>query len=400
MISQVILRPGRDKPIHQHHPWIFSGAVAEVIGNPDSGETVSVQTTTGDYLCTAAYSPSSQIRARIWSWDEQEQISPTYFLKRIKQALASRQAIPDLQRTNAVRLVHGESDLLPGLIVDRYDEWLVIQILSSGVERWKNDILDVLSDLIPVKGIYERSDVEVRKLEGLDERTGHLAGAEPPDLIRIEENGLSFWVDVRRGQKTGFYLDQRDNRYQVRQISAGKHVLDCFSYTGGFTVSALAGGANSVVAVDASADALAALGANLQINGIAPNAVEHVEGNVFHILRRYRDEGRSFDMIILDPPKFANTASQVERAARGYKDINLLAFKLLRQGGILATFSCSGGITPELFQKVVSDAALDAGCDAKIFKRLYQAPDHPVGLNFPEGAYLKGLLVIKKSGEH
>jgi 23S rRNA (cytosine1962-C5)-methyltransferase len=396
---KITIKPGREKSILRHHPWIYSGAVAEVVGNPTSGETVTVISSRGDGLGFAAYSPDSQIRARLWTWDDKEAIDRTFFLHRITRALAFRQAFINPQSTNAIRLIHGESDLIPGLIVDRYADWLVVQFLASGVERWKEEILDILSELVPVQGIYERSDVEVRKLEGLPERTGLLRGQDMPDRIQIEENSLSFWVDVRAGQKTGFFLDQRDNRLRVRQFSKNKDVLDCFSYTGGFSLSALAGGANSVVAVDASPDALSILRDNLQLNKLPSGRVQCVEGNVFQILRQYRDAARDFDLIVLDPPKFAVTASQVEKAARGYKDINLLAFKLLRPGGILVTFSCSGGITPELFQKIVADAALDAECDVRIVMRLFQAADHPVGVNFPEGAYLKGLVVNKESGE-
>lgn len=370
-----------------------------MLGNPSIGETVNVLSSRGEYLCTGAYSPSSQIRVRIWSWDENEEINRLFFQRRIEVALALRQALPDLRDTNALRLVHAESDSIPGLIVDRYDDWLVVQFLSCGVERWRDEILDILFEMIPVKGVYERSDLEVRKLEGLVERKGVLRGEEPPERIRIDEKGLAFWVDVRKGQKTGFFLDQRENRWQVRQLSGNREVLDCFSYTGGFTLSALAGGAKSVVAIDSSDEALAMLRENIQLNGASGAQVEIEEGNVFQVLRGYRDAGRKFDLIVLDPPKFAATTVQVKQAARGYKDINLLAFKLLREGGLLATFSCSGGLSPELHQKIVADAALDAGCEAQIIRRLYQASDHPVGLNFPEGAYLKGLIMYKKTAE-
>lgn len=370
-----------------------------MLGNPSVGETVKVFSSKGEFLCIGAYSPSSQIRVRIWSWDEDEEVNGLFFRCRIESALALRQAIPDLKETDAVRLVHAESDSIPGLIVDQYSEWLVVQFLSCGVERWRSEILDTLSEMIPVRGVYERSDLEVRKLEGLVGRTGVLRGQEPPERIQINESGLTFGVDVRKGQKTGFFLDQRENRRQVRQLSDNRDVLDCFSYTGGFTLSALAGGARSVVAIDSSDEALTILRENIQLNRVSEAQVEIEQGNVFQVLRGYRDARRKFDLIVLDPPKFAATTVQVRQATRGYKDINLLAFKLLREGGLLVTFSCSGGLTPELHQKVVADAALDAGCDAQIIRRLFQASDHPVGMNFPEGAYLKGLIVYKKTAE-
>jgi 23S rRNA (cytosine1962-C5)-methyltransferase len=297
--------------------------------------------------------------------------------------------------SNAYRLVYAESDGLPGLIVDRYGDMLVLQSLTAGCERWKEPLADILLEETGLSAIYERSDADVRALEGLPERTGLLRG-NPPEKTVITEYGLRFTVDLCTGHKTGFYLDQRQNRLRVRALAQGRDVLDCFCYTGGFTVNALAGGARSVVAVDSSALALALGRENLSINGLKAEAVEWRAEDVFQDLRKFRDEGRSFDMIILDPPKFAPTAAQAEKASRGYKDINLLAFKLLRPGGLLVTFSCSGGIEAALFQKIVASAALDAGVEAQIVEHLSQGPDHPVALNFPEGAYLKGLVCVRK----
>jgi 23S rRNA (cytosine1962-C5)-methyltransferase len=297
------------------------------------------------------------------------------------------------EQTNALRLVHGESDFVPGLVVDRYADTLVMQCSSSGVEMWRETLADMLMDLTGAERVYERSEVDVRLLEGLEHRRGPLRGSLPPDRILIQENGLKFWVDVQRGHKTGHYLDQRANREQVRKLAQGRSVLDCFSYTGGFTTYSLAGGAASVCALDASAEALELGRENVAINRLPAGSVEWLQGDVFQVLRTFRDQGRKFDLIVLDPPKFAQTASQAQRAARGYKDINLLAFKLLRSTGLLVTFSCSGGISEELFQKIVAGAALDAGVEAKIHKRLHQGVDHPVALNFPEGAYLKGLVI-------
>jgi 23S rRNA (cytosine1962-C5)-methyltransferase len=303
--------------------------------------------------------------------------------------------------TDALRLVHAESDGLPGLIVDRYAGTLVVQFLAAGAEYWRDTIADLLLELTGLKDIYERSDSDVRELEGLVPRTGPLRG-DPSERTTITEYALRFTVDFAHGHKTGFYLDQRENRRRVLQLAEGRQVLDCFCYTGGFTVNALAGGAKSVLSVDSSAEVLALCRANVSLN--APASTLHslpstlhttLEGDVFQVLRKFRDEDRQFDLIILDPPKFAPTAAQAERAARGYKDINLLAFKLLRPGGILVTFSCSGGVDAALFQKIVASAALDAGVEAQIVEHLSQAPDHPVALNFPEGAYLKGLVCRK-----
>jgi 23S rRNA (cytosine1962-C5)-methyltransferase len=294
---------------------------------------------------------------------------------------------------DALRLVHAESDGLPGLVVDQYGDTLVMQCLSAGIELWRETIAELLMQLTGAERLYERSDVDVRVLEGLPERTGCMRGSEPPGRIRIHEGALSYWVDIRQGHKTGFYLDQRENRWRVGQFAKERQVLDCFSYTGGFALSALAGGASFVTAIDSSADALALAKENLALNRLPASKMEWIEGDVFQFLRVLRDRGRSFDMIILDPPKFAPTAAQAERASRGYKDINLLAFKLLRPGGILATFSCSGGVSEDLFQKIVFGAALDAGVNAQIIARLHQGFDHPVALNFPEGAYLKGYVI-------
>jgi len=392
-MSFVKLKPGREKSLLRRHPWVFSGAVASVQGNPRDGETVGVHSASGQLLATGAYSSQSQIRVRIWSWDPQETIDSEFFRHRLVDALAARRPFFDLDRTEALRLVHGESDGLPGLILDRYGGTLVMQCLSSGIEYWRETLADIFMELTGAERIYERSDVEVRKLEGLPERTGAMRGGLPPERILIRENDLQYEVDVYGGHKTGFYLDQRLNRAAVGSLAYGCQVLDCFAYTGGFALSALAGGAASVLAVDASTEALELARSNLALNGLPEDKVELQVGDVFQVLRGLRDRGRSFDLIVLDPPKFAATASQAGRAARGYKDINLLAFKLLRPGGLLATFSCSGGVSAELFQKIVAGAALDSGVEARILQRLHQSPDHPVALNFPEGAYLKGFII-------
>jgi 23S rRNA (cytosine1962-C5)-methyltransferase len=402
-MKSITLKPGREKALLRRHPWIFSGAIAEVRGDPASGETLDVVDAKGNFVARGAYSPESQIRVRVWSFDRAESIDVDFFRKRLKTAISFREAprwvtgdrsIHGLP--SSVRLVHAESDGIPGLVVDRYGETLVMQILAAGVEFWRDTLADLLLELTAASSIFERSDADVRKLEGLSLRIGNIRGAELDGRQQIEENDLLYWIDLHRGHKTGFYLDQRLNRTRVRELAAGGDVLDCFCYTGGFTLNALAGGAKSVTAVDSSAEALQMLDHNLLLNELPGDKVEVMEGDVFKVLRTFRDSRRDFDMIILDPPKFAHNRSQAQKAARGYKDINLLAFKLLRPGGTLVTFSCSGGISAELFQQIVAGAALDAGAEAQIVERLSQSSDHPVALHFPEGEYLKGLVIHKK----
>lgn len=392
-MSTLTLKPAREKSLLRRHPWVFSGAVDRVEGNPASGETIDVLNSKGHFIARAAYSPSSQIRARVWSFDPLEQIDAAFFRRRIQTALAHRATL-GFSLGDAVRLIHAESDHIPGLIVDRYGEILVFQALTAGCEFWRETLADLLLEETGASAIYERSDADVRELEGLPVRVGPLRGTCPEQVV-ITENALRFTVDLAHGHKTGFYLDQRHNRQRVGQLAQGRDVLNCFCYTGGFTVHALAGGAKSVLSINSSADALAMGRENVALNNLPGEKSDWLEGDVFVLLRKLRDQARSFDMIILDPPKFAATASQAEKAARGYKDINLLAFKLLRPGGILATFSCSGGIDAALFQKIVAGAALDAGADAAIIEHFSQGGDHPISLHFPEGAYLKGLVCLK-----
>ena len=390
-IPTLRLRKGREKPVQRRHPWVFSGSVEEVRGAPSSGDTVRIVDYRDQFLAWGSFSPRSQIRARIWSWAETDRIGPSLFKDRLEKSLVKRRRLDFYSQ--AYRLVHAESDGLPGLVVDRYGDVLVMQILSAGIERWRDDILAILIDLVEPKTIYERSDVAVRTLEGLEERTGLLYGQELPDKVRIMEFDLSFEVDIRGGHKTGFYLDQRANRALVESLVEDKQVLDCFAYTGGFAVHALKGGANSVTLIESSSEALSQAKEHFLLNDLPPGKGSFIEGDVFEELRKLRDRAMSFDCLILDPPKFAPTASHADRAARGYKDINLLAFKLLKPGGILCTFSCSGGIDRPFFQKILADAALDAGVHATIQKQLWQDMDHPVGLNFPEGSYLKGFVI-------
>ena len=388
-MNKLILKAGREKSLKRRHPWVFSGAIAKVQGSPDPGETVGVWSATGEFLALAAYSPASQIVARVWDWKEVA-IDGAFFENRIARAVAQRQPLLDEDSTNALRLVHGESDGLPGVVADRFGDTVVLQLTSAGADRWREAIADAMLATSGAKRVWERSDAEVRSLEGLPAVTGPLRGDRSPARITVVENELNFQVDLEQGHKTGFYLDQRGNRRRVRELARGREVLDGFCYSGGFALNALSGGARSVTAVDSSADALALARGNAELNQLAQ--AEWLEGDVFLLLRRFRDQARSFDLIVLDPPKFAPTAAHAEKAARAYKDINLLAFKLLRPGGLLATFSCSGGVSAELFQKIVAGAALDAGVDAWIIERLGAGLDHPVALNFPEGDYLKGLI--------
>ena len=390
----LILKPGREKSLLRRHPWIFSGGIQQVEDEPVSGGTVDLLSSDRQFLARASYSPISQIRARVWSFEE-EAIDKDFFRRRIRAALATRHSLEIEKHSNAARWIYAESDGLPGLIVDRYGEVLVLQSLTAGSEFWKETLADLLLEETGLSTIYERSDADVRELEGLQPITGTLRGHLSSFIFPFSEHDLKFNVNLQSGHKTGSYLDQRENRLRVRELAKDKDVLDCFCYTGGFTVNALAGGAKSVLSIDSSAEALALLRENIALNDLDGGPHTALEGDVFQLLRKFRDENRSFDLIILDPPKFAPTAAQAERAARGYKDINLFAFKLLRPGGILVTFSCSGGIDAGLFQKIVAGSALDAGVDAQIVEHLFQGADHPISLHFPEGAYLKGLVCYK-----
>lgn len=386
------LNKGRESSLLRLHPWIFSGAVGRVDGNLESGELVHVATAGGKVLGTAAYSPSSQIRARILSFDPTEAIDSEFFLARLRDSIARRRAILKNDKRTACRLVYGESDGIPGLIVDRYGDFLVCQFLFAGLEVWRQEIVNHLRALLPCKGIYERSDAAVREREGLVPTQGVLWGEEPPALLEINEAGRLYKVSITTGHKTGFYLDQFDNRSLLSQLSAGLELLNCFAYTGGFGIAALRGGATHVTNVDSSAPSLLVAQENFQCNGFTEDQYTNVCANVFDLLREYREQGRTFDLIVLDPPKFAETKVQFKRAARAYKDIALQASHLIRPGGLLMTYSCSGAIDLPLFQKITADALLDSGRKGQIIHYLHQAEDHPIGLPFPESLYLKGLV--------
>ncbi len=389
----VTLKQGRDASLQRRHPWVFSGAVGRVDGDPASGATVRVHAADDSPVGVAAWSPSSQIRLRMWDFDADAVIDGDFFATRVTAALAQREQIFAGSDTDALRLISSEADGLPGCVVDRYGEVLVCQFLSAGADAQRTHVLASLRAHFPDALFYERSDGDARQKEGLPLHSGWMGESKATLPLQVREEGLQFAVDIEGGHKTGFYLDQRDNRALLGQMSGGASVLNCFSYTGGFAVHALAGGAVEVTDVDVSADALLLAAANVAANGFDDGRYAQEEADVFSYLRQCRDARRQFDVIVLDPPKFAASASQLDRAARGYKDINLLALKLLRPGGLLFTFSCSGHMTPQLFRKVLADAAADAGRDATLLVPLMQAPDHPVALHIPESWYLKGWVL-------
>ncbi len=386
------LKPGRERALLRRHPWIFSGAIDALAGDPEPGETVDVVGADGTWLGRGAFSPESQITVRIWTFDPDEAIDEAFFERRITAALATRARRWNADHHNAMRLIHGEYDGLPGLIADRYADTLVLQCLTTGTERWKPHLVATLGRLLPQCAVYERSDTPARAREGLQPACGVLSGEIPTGLLPVTYAGLQWLVDIRGGHKTGAYLDQADHLGQVGALAREGEVLDGFSYTGGFSLAALRNNAAHVTSLDSSADALERFALQRDLNALDATRSETLCADAFEALRGFRDRGRSFDLIILDPPKFAESRGHLERACRAYKDINLLAFKLLRPGGRLATFSCSGAVGPELFHKVVADAALDARRFARIQHHFSQAPDHPVSLAFPEGQYLKGLL--------
>jgi 23S rRNA (cytosine1962-C5)-methyltransferase len=389
------IKEGKERSLQRRHPWLFESALAK--GGGDAGETVRVESAQGEFLAWAAFSPPSKIRARVWSFDEKQRIDAAFFTQRVTAAVRARARF-DI-RSDGLRLVHGEADGLPGLIVDRYGDTLVAQFLSAGSERWKDVLADALLAETGLTRLYERSDASARGLEGLPEATGWLRGEGPTGLI-LREHDWQLGLDIAQGHKTGFYLDQRDSRKRFADYTRRlqfQRVLNCYCYTGGFSVAALAGGAAHVTSIDSSGPALEQARANVALNGFDLARTEFLDADVNASLRRFGQEGRSFDAIVLDPPKFAPTVAHAERAARAYKDINRLAFKLLEPGGVLFTYSCSGGISADLFHKIVASAGTDAGVDGYIHERMGGAPDHPMTVCFPEGEYLKGLVVMRKT---
>lgn len=386
----LILKPGRERSLEHRHPWVFSGAVARFSGVVEPGGIVTVRAHDGRFLAQAYANERSQIVARALSFED-EAIDEAFFTRRIERALGLRESLVDLQATNAQRLVNAEADGLPGLVADRYGDVVVVQVLTAGIERVRDAVVAALKERTGARAVVERSDADVREKEGLSSRVEVLFGDVGGGRVEIDENGRRFLVDVLRGHKTGFYLDQRDNRRRVAELAVGRDVLNAFSYTGGFGVYAARAGARSVLHLDASEDALALARENMELNGVSSEGTT-LAGDAFQVLRRFKDEGRRFDLVVLDPPKFAHHKGQVDRACRGYKDINRVALQLLRPGGFLFTFSCSGLVSADLFQKVVFGAATDARVDAQVIGRLGQASDHPFSLAFPEGEYLKGLV--------
>jgi 23S rRNA (cytosine1962-C5)-methyltransferase len=391
------LKPGKEKSLLRRHPWVFDGAIATGggMGSAEAGETVRIESHAGQFLGWAAYSPQSKIRARVWSFDEAQRIDASFFIAACARSIRAR-SLFDIQ-SDGLRLIHGESDGLPGLVVDRYGDTLVAQFSSCGSERFKGVIVDALLKQTGLTRLYERSDASVRSLEGLPEATGWLAGSGSTDII-LTEHDWKLSLDVASGHKTGFYLDQRDSRHKFSQYArrmAFKRVLNCYSYTGGFTVAALKGGAAHVTSIDSSGPAIERAVANVALNGFDASRTTMMDADVNAALRQFLKDGVTFDAIVLDPPKFAPTAFHAERAARAYKDINRLALMLLEPGGALFTYSCSGGISADLFHKIVAGAGLDADVDAYITERMGGAPDHPMTVTFPEGEYLKGMVLVK-----
>ncbi|MCP3129956.1 class I SAM-dependent rRNA methyltransferase [Shewanella sp. KJ2020] len=392
MAIRIKLKPGREKSLERHHPWVFSNAIHNIKGKPAAGETVDVVAHDGHWLGRGAWSPESQIQVRIWTFDREEEIDRAFFARRLQRAQIGRNDLIREQGLTGYRLVAAESDGLPGITIDKYANVLVCQLLSTGADLWRDTLVELLAEQYPDCAIYERSDVDSRKKEGLLPVTGLLHGTLPEMPVIIEENGIKIAVDVTKGHKTGFYLDQRDNRAIAARFVKDKSVLNCFCYTGTFGLYAAKAGAASIENVDVSSLALATARLNMQVNGLSDDNVHYNEADVFKLLRQYRDEGKTFDVIVLDPPKFADNKAQLNGACRGYKDINMIALQLLNPGGVLLTFSCSGLMPADLFQKIVADAALDAKREIQFIERLSQASDHPIGSAFPEGFYLKGLV--------
>ncbi|WP_413111493.1 class I SAM-dependent methyltransferase [Thaumasiovibrio sp. DFM-14] len=390
MTAAIYLVKGREKSLRRHHPWIFSRGIQKVEGKPTLGETVEIYAADGQWLARGAYSPHSQIRARVWTFDKKQAIDTDFFIQKIEQANVLRETLAARDGLTGYRLIAAESDGLPGVTIDKYDNYLVCQLLSAGADVQRSALVDALKHVFPDCHIYERSDVSVRKKEGLKERTGVLHGEEPPASVVITENGIKISVDIKGGHKTGFYLDQRDSREAAVKYVNGKRVLNCFCYTGGFGLYALKGNAAEVINVDVSQPALDIARRNAEMNGFDTSKAEFLNADVFKLLREYRERGEKFDVVIMDPPKFAESKAQLNGACRGYKDINMLAMQILNPGGTLLTYSCSGLMEGNLFQKIIADAALDAHRQVQFIERFEQAADHPIDSAYPEGFYLKG----------
>ncbi|RNL49755.1 class I SAM-dependent rRNA methyltransferase [Pedobacter jejuensis] len=389
---EIILKKGKEKAALQRHPWVFSGALEKVKGKPEDGDVVKVFAFDNEFLAYGYFNSNSRVAVRLLEWDETQTIDKNWYQNRLQQAIASRQFILS-EDTNTCRLVFSEADFLPGLIVDKYANFLSLQILSSGIEKVKADIVDIIkAELNPI-GIFDKSDATARGHEGLPIENGLLWGENPPEFLEVKENGIAYNINIADGQKSGFYCDQRDNRKILASYTKGKKVLDCFSYSGGFSLNALANGAANVTSVDSSALALETLKQNIALNKFDAEKVTSIQSDVNKQLRAFKETGELFDVIVLDPPKYAPSRSALDRAARAYKDLNRLGMLLLEKGGLLATFSCSGAVDIETFKQIIAWAALDAGREVQIIKQFCQPEDHPVRISFSEGEYLKGLLL-------
>ncbi|RYE52702.1 MAG: class I SAM-dependent rRNA methyltransferase [Sphingobacteriales bacterium] len=391
-MTDVILKKGKEKAAVMHHPWIFSGAVDRIKGKPENGEVVAVRSADKEFLAYAYYNDQSRVALRLLEWDESVVIDKNWYSEKLKNAISARRHVLS-EATNTCRLVFSEADFLPGLIIDKYAEFLSLQILSSGIEAVKNDLIDILVNELNPKGIFDKSDAGARKHENLADGQGLLWGEHPPEFIEVRENGVIYHINISEGQKSGFYCDQRDNRQILAAYAKGKTVLDCFCYSGGFSLNSLKQGASHVTSIDSSALAIETLQHNVALNGLKEHSQTSVQSDVNKQLRAFKEEGRKFEVIILDPPKYAPSRSALDRAARAYKDLNRLGMLLLEKGGILATFSCSGAVDLETFKQIIAWAALDAGREVQIIKQFSQPEDHPVRISFPEGEYLKGLLL-------
>ncbi len=388
----VVLKKGKEKAALQRHPWIFSGAIEKVKGKPGNGGVVRVIAADQSFLAYGYYNDQSRVAVRLLEWEENQVIDKNWYQKKLVNAIAARAHLLN-EQTNTCRLVFSEADFLPGLIVDQYADFLSLQILSAGMENIKNDLIDILKEVLNPKGIFDKSDANARTHENLEIAQGLLWGENPPEFIEVKENGILYHINIADGQKSGFYCDQRDNRSILAAYTKGKNVLDCFCYSGGFSLNSLKQGASQVTSVDSSALAIETLKHNLELNGFDGNNQTSFQSDVNKQLRAFKEEGKKFDVIVLDPPKYAPSRSALDRAARAYKDLNRLGMLLLEKGGLLATFSCSGAVDLETFKQIIAWAALDAGKEVQIIKQFHQPEDHPVRLSFPEGEYLKGLLL-------